>query len=58
MTVVLTKVLNSLLFGIDAFDPVTWTTVPALMVMISIAASSIPAWRASRINPIHGLRSE
>ncbi len=58
MTIVLTRVLKSLLFGVGAFDPLTLITVPVLMVMISSAASCVPAWRASRINPIHALRIE
>jgi predicted permease len=58
LTIILTKALKTLLFGVSAFDPLTLITVPALMLIISLAASCFPAWRASRIDPIHALRNE
>jgi len=58
LTIVLTRALKTFLFGVDAFDPLTMIAVPSLMLIISLAASCFPAWRASRIDPIHALRNE
>jgi predicted permease len=50
--------MRSLLFGVDAWDPLTFTVVPALLVAIALAASYLPARRAGRIDPLVCLRSE
>lgn len=57
-SLLLTKVLSSLLYGITPTDPVTYTGVTALLISVSVLACLIPAWRASRINPITALRCE
>jgi putative ABC transport system permease protein len=58
LTIGLTRALKAFLFGVGAFDPLTLITVPVLMLIISLAASCFPAWRASRVDPIHALRNE
>jgi putative ABC transport system permease protein len=57
-TLVLTRVLSSLLYGIRATDPVTFACVSLLLVIVALAASGIPAWRAARTNPMSALRYE
>ena len=54
----LTRVMASLLFGISATDIVTFLTVPALLALVAFAATVIPAWRASGVNPVIALREE
>ena len=54
----LTRLLRTQLFGVTPADPVTFVTVPALLLAIAIAAACIPALRASRANPIAALRRE
>ena len=54
----LTRLLSSLLFGVTPSDPVTFAAVSILLVVVAILASSIPAWRASRVDPIAALRCE
>ena len=54
----LTRFLASLLFGISAFDPLTYTLVALLLAAVGIAACSLPAWRATRISPVAALRHE
>jgi putative ABC transport system permease protein len=54
----LTRLLSSLLFGVTASDPVTFAAVSILLVVVAILASSIPAWRAARVDPIAALRCE
>jgi ABC-type antimicrobial peptide transport system permease subunit len=48
----LTRLLASLLFGVTATDPVTFGTVAILLTVVAILASSIPAMRAARVNPL------
>ena len=54
---VLSSALGSLLFGITAGDPVTFMEVGALLIAVAATAGYIPAWKASRIDPMVALRS-
>ena len=54
---VLANALASLLFGVTSGDPVTYADVVVLLIAVAAAAGSIPAWRASRIDPMVALRS-
>jgi putative ABC transport system permease protein len=54
----LARVVSSLLYGVGVADPVTFIGVPASLVLAALAASYLPARRASTINPIVALRSE
>lgn len=54
----LTGALSSLLFGISARDPLTFVLAPALLGVVAIAATYLPARRASRTNPLTAIRSE
>ncbi len=52
------RLLESQLYGVKAADPLTYGTVIALLFATAIAASAVPAWRATRIDPSAALRSE
>ena len=54
----LTRIMNSLLFGVTATDVLTFATVPALLAAVAFAATIIPAWRATRVDPMVALREE
>jgi ABC-type antimicrobial peptide transport system permease subunit len=54
----LSRVLASLLFGITPTDTTTIAGVVATMTLVTIAACWLPAWRASRLDPIVVLRDE
>jgi predicted permease len=54
----LTRLIRSLLFGVDATDPITFAGISLLLAMIALVASYIPAQRAARIDPLISLRSE
>ena len=56
--IALARLLASLLYGVSATDAVTFTSVPLVLIAIAIAASYIPARRASRVDPMISLRSE
>jgi len=51
-----TRFLASLLYGVGATDPLTFAAVTGLVLAVAISATSVPAWRASRIDPINSLR--
>jgi ABC-type antimicrobial peptide transport system permease subunit len=53
----LSNTLGSLLFGVTSGDPITCFGVGALLIVVAAAAGYIPAWRASRIDPMVALRS-
>jgi len=54
---VLSSALGSLLFGITTGDPVTFIQVGTLLIAVAAIAGYIPAWKASRIDPMVALRS-
>jgi hypothetical protein len=54
--VVLTRLMQSLLFGIASTDSVTYLFVAGLVAATALAASYIPARRASRLDPMQSLR--
>jgi putative ABC transport system permease protein len=48
--------LEKLVYGVKATDPLTLAVVAATLLAVSIAASLIPAWRAARLDPVTVLR--
>jgi putative ABC transport system permease protein len=54
----MTRLMRSQLFGIDPLDPMTFATVPFILLAVASAAAYIPALRASRVDPIIALRAE
>jgi putative ABC transport system permease protein len=54
----LTRLLSGLLYGVAARDPFTFVVTPAILAAIAVLASSIPALRASRLDPLIALRQE
>jgi len=54
----LTHLMSSLLFGVTALDPLTYAVVSALLLVVSVLASYLPARRAMVIDPVNALRGE
>jgi predicted permease len=53
---VLGRVVAQLLFGMSPSDPITFGGVCLLLTAVALVASAVPAWRASRLDPIKALR--
>jgi len=56
LSLVLTRFLRGLLFGVSATDTLTIASVTALLLVIGVAACYLPARRAMRINPVTAMR--
>jgi putative ABC transport system permease protein len=54
----LTRLINKMLFGVSATDPITFVLIAGLVTLVALIASCIPANRASKIDPVIALRYE
>ena len=52
------KVLESMLYGVGAFDPAAYAIAAALLLAVAVAANLVPALQAARIDPMRVLRGE
>jgi ABC-type antimicrobial peptide transport system permease subunit len=54
----LTGFISQLLHDVTPLDPWTFAVVPMALLAVAIAASALPAWRATQVDPVHALRAE
>jgi predicted lysophospholipase L1 biosynthesis ABC-type transport system permease subunit len=54
----LSRFVESWLYGVSAFDTVTFVAVPAVLALVAVAACMVPALRATRVDPVVVLKSE
>jgi ABC-type antimicrobial peptide transport system permease subunit len=54
----LTRLLKALLFGVSTTDPLTFVVIGLALTLVALLACWIPAWRATKIDPIITLKCE
>ncbi len=54
----LSRVMSSMLFGVTTRDPLTFTTLPILIVAVTALACYLPARRAARVDPVTAIRQD
>jgi len=52
------RALSSLVFGVTPHDTLTFAAVSIVVVMVGLVASLLPAYRATRVDPLRTLRAE
>jgi len=57
-SMLLTRFLQDMLFGVQRFDPMTFAGVSLVLLLVSLIASSVPAMRAARLDPMRTLREQ
>jgi putative ABC transport system permease protein len=50
--------LSKLIYGVSPTDPLTFIVVALLLMAVALVACAIPAYRATRVQPVHALRAE
>ena len=58
ISAMVTRLLSGMLFGIKPTDPLTFAATAGLFLLVSVAASSVPAYRAARMDPMNTLREQ
>ena len=58
LALLLTRYLETLLFGVTATDPATLVTICAVLLLTAALACFVPAWRARGVDPLEALRHE
>jgi ABC-type antimicrobial peptide transport system permease subunit len=58
LALLLTRVMSSMLYGVKASDWITFAAVSVLLLVIAVAASYLPARRATHVDPMIALRNE
>jgi len=53
-----TRLMESILFGVEPLDPITFATMPALLTAAAILATYLPARRAVLVDPVEAMRAE
>jgi putative ABC transport system permease protein len=58
VSLISSRLLRNQLFGVSSFDPLTFALMAAMLIGAALAASYIPAHRATRVDPVVALRYE
>lgn len=57
-SLLLTRLLGSVLYGVGAYDPVSFTLAPGVIILTALISGAVPALRAARVDPLVAMRSE
>ena len=57
-TLLLSRLLTSLLYNVEATDPIAYVGAAILLLAIGTIASALPAWKAATGHPLEALRAE
>ncbi len=57
-TALLSRLVESMLFGVAPRDPVSLVLAPVVLIAVAGIASAVPARHATRVNPVEALRAE
>jgi ABC-type antimicrobial peptide transport system permease subunit len=58
LSLFLARLVKSMLYGLQSFDPVSLIAAAALLITVSLVAGWVPAMRASRLQPMEALRHD
>jgi putative ABC transport system permease protein len=58
LSIGLTRLMRGLLFGVRPTDPLTFAVVSMVLLLVSLSASSLPAYRAATLDPMKTLRDQ
>jgi predicted permease len=58
LTLSVTRLVSSFLYGVKPTDPATMVISAAALAIVAVAAAMLPAWRAARIDPVSALRED
>jgi ABC-type antimicrobial peptide transport system permease subunit len=58
LAALLSRVLDTVLFGVQPLDPATFGVVAALLALTAALSTAIPAWRATRVDPATIMKGE
>jgi ABC-type antimicrobial peptide transport system permease subunit len=54
----LSRLMSSMLYGLSATDAATFAGAAVFLLLVALTAAAVPAWRATRLNPMQALRAE
>lgn len=58
LAVAATRLIQGLLYNVSALDPLTYGAVAVVLAVVSLSATCVPAYRATRVDPLSSMRSE
>jgi ABC-type antimicrobial peptide transport system permease subunit len=58
ISAITTRLLSRMLYGIQPYDPVTFAAVSGILLLVSLVATGLPAYRAARLDPMMTLRDQ
>jgi len=58
VSAMMTRLLSGMLYGVRPSDPITFAAVTGILLLVSLAATGLPAYRATRLDPLKTLREQ